>query len=90
MDRHLAARERLDLLGQDVAGDHPVPQLGEAGGGHQSHPADPDHTHRLTLLAHPCFLPCLGLAFGTITLAERAMPIIWSLVNVFKRSFATQ
>ena len=35
----LAAGERLDLLLEDVAGDHLVAELGEAGGGHQTDPA---------------------------------------------------
>ena len=51
VDRHLATRERVDLLLEDVAGDHRVAELGEAGGGHQTHPADSDYSYRLSLLA---------------------------------------
>ena len=78
----LAARERLDLLGSDVARDHPVAELGEAGRGHQADPADPDHADRLSLASSSAF-PFLsfGFGFGIITFAERAMPTIWSLVS---------
>ena len=86
----LAARERLDLLRQDVAGDHPVAELGEAGGGDEADPADPDDADRLLLCAHRFALPLLRFWFGTFTSAERAIPIIWSLVKVLSRSLATQ
>ena len=39
---HLAARERLDLLRHDVARPDLVPELGEAGGRHESDLADAD------------------------------------------------
>ena len=42
VDRDLAAGERVDLLLDDVAGDHRVAELGEAGGGDEADPADPD------------------------------------------------
>ena len=90
VDRHLAPGERLDLLGDDVAGDHRVAQLGEAGRGDQADPADSDHADRLSLLAHPCSLPCFGFFFGTSTSAERAIPIIWSLLKLCNRSFEIQ
>ncbi len=47
----------------------------------------------LLLLAHPLLLPGFGCFFflvGTITFAERAIPIISSLVKVRRRSFDTQ
>ena len=92
VDRRLAARERLDLLGEDVAGDHLVAELGEAGGGHQTDPADPDYPDRLALLAHsadpPSFVLCFR--FGSITLADRAMPSICSPVKPCCRLFDTQ
>ena len=48
VDRHLAAPQRLDLLGDDLAGHHAVAQLGEAGGGDQADPADADDADRLS------------------------------------------
>ena len=58
VDRRLAAPQRLDLLGDDVAGDDRVAELGEAGGGDQADPADPDHPDRLSLRRchRPAFL----------------------------------
>ena len=50
VDRHLAARERLDLLGQDVARPDLVAELGEAGGGDQADPADADDADRFLLV----------------------------------------
>ncbi len=90
MDRRLAARERLDLLRQDVARDHAVAELGEAGGGDEPDPADPDHAYRLSLPRHCFAVPFLFFWFGILTLAERAIPIIWSLVKLLRRSFETQ
>jgi hypothetical protein len=46
VDRHLAAAERLDLLGEDVARVDLVTELGEAGRGDEAHPADSDHAYR--------------------------------------------
>ena len=46
VDRHLAAAQRLDLLGQDVARPDLVAELGEAGGGHEADPADADDAYR--------------------------------------------
>ncbi len=90
MDRRLATRERLDLLRDDVARDHRMAQLGEAGRRHQADPADADHPHRLLRSRHPLAPFRLGLLLGMITFAERAIPIIWSLVKVLRRSFITQ
>ena len=90
VDRHLAAGERLDLLGDDVARDHRVAELGEAGGGDQADPSDPDHADRLSVSPSSLRPPRFGFALGISTLAERAMPTIWSLVSVFSRSLETQ
>src|SRR5262249_61194094 len=49
MDRELAAIERLALLRDDLADHDPVPELGEAGRGHQTDPAGSDHANRLPL-----------------------------------------
>jgi len=46
VDGDLAATERVNLVLEQVPGDHRVPQFGEAGGGHQTDPADSDHTNR--------------------------------------------
>ena len=90
VDRGLTAPQRLDLLGDDVAGEDGVAELGEAGGRDQADPADPDHPYRLILRRHrPPFL-FFGFGLGTITSAERAMPSIWSLVSVLSRSLAIQ
>ena len=48
VDRHLAARERLDLLLDDVARVDLVAQLGEAGGGDEADPADADDADRFS------------------------------------------
>ena len=86
------AGERLDLLGEDVAGDHLVAELGEADGGHQTDPADSDYPDRLTLLAHSRTLRVSICAFAsaTITFADRAMPSICSLVSPCCRRLDTQ
>ncbi len=89
MDRHLSPGERVDLVLEDVAGDDRVAQLGEAGGGDEADPADPDDSDRLFLRAH-LFPPRFGFFFGTITAAERAIPTIWSLLRLRKRSFDIQ
>ena len=70
----LAARERLDLLGEDVARDDPVAELGEAGGGDQADPADPDHADRLSvsLIASPS--PSSASGLGIITLRRARDP----------------
>ena len=52
VDRHLAARERLDLLGHDVARPDLVAELGEAGGRDEADPAHADDADRLSLA--PC------------------------------------
>ena len=55
VERHLAAPERLDLLGHDVADDDLVPELGEAGPGDEADPAGAEDAYlshrRRTLLA---------------------------------------
>ena len=86
----LPAGERLDLLGDDVAGDDLVAELGEAGGGDQADPADADHPDRLIPRPPPAAFLFFGFGLGMITSAERAMPSIWSLVSVLRRSLATQ
>src|SRR3977135_3166397 len=48
-DRDLAATERLDLLGDDLADHDTVADLREAGGGHQPDPAGSDYPNRLPL-----------------------------------------
>ncbi len=91
VDRHLAAGEGVDLLLDDVAGDHLVAELGEAGRGDQPDPANSDDADRLQLLTHDFLLPCFfGFFLAMITSAERAMPIICSLVSVRRRSFEIQ
>ncbi len=92
VDRQLTARERRDLLGQDVASDHRVSQLGEAGRRHQADPPHPNNADWLLVLRHPCPLPrfLVGFLLGTITLADRAIPIIWSLVSTCNRLFEIQ
>src|SRR5262249_14871196 len=89
VDRRLAAVERLDLLGEDVTGDDLVSELGEADRGHQTDPANPDHTYRLALPTHP-LLPPFFFFSGTITSIERAIPTIWSLDRLCNRSFEIQ
>ena len=77
VDRDLAAAQRLDLVGVDVAGDHPMAELGEAGRGHEADPADPDHADRLSLGSLPAFPRFgFGFGFGISALVERAMPTI--------------
>jgi hypothetical protein len=76
VDRRLTAAERLDLLGEDVASDHLVSELGEADGGHQANPANPDNAHRLALRAHPLLPPFFRFTLGTITSTDRAIPTI--------------
>ena len=78
--------------GEDVAGDDPVAQLGEAGRRHQADPAHPDHADRLSALRHGLRAPSLrfGFLFGIITRADRAMPTIWSLVSDCSRLFEIQ
>ncbi len=79
MDRHLAPGEGIDLLLEDVPGDHRVAELGETGRRDQADPADPDYPDGFLLLAHPLLLPGFGCFFflvGTSTFAERAIPII--------------
>ena len=92
VDRRLAPRERGDLLREDVAGDDPVAKIGEAGRRHQADPAHPDHADRLFALHHGCALPrfFVGFFLGIITLADRAMPSIWSLVSDCSRLLETQ
>src|SRR5262249_18717490 len=91
VNRDLTARERLDLLGEDVAGDHRMADLGEAGGGDQANPADANDADRFLLWAHRFATPPFFLfGFGIFTSAERAIPIIWSFVSVLSRSFDTQ
>jgi hypothetical protein len=51
VDRDLAARERLDLLGHDVARPHLVAELGEAGGRDETHPSGADDTYRFPVHA---------------------------------------
>ena len=46
VDGQLAAAEHVDLLLDDVADHDLVAELGEAGGGHQTDPADSDHADR--------------------------------------------
>ena len=44
-----------------------------------------------SLLPRHCFaFAFLRFWFGIFTLAERAIPIIWSLVKLLRRSFETQ
>ena len=53
VDRHLARAQRLDPLGQDVADDDVVPEIGEARAGDETDVAraeDCDPAHRRTLL----------------------------------------
>src|SRR5204862_2945582 len=50
-DPNLAAAQRLDLLRDDVAGVDLVAELGEAGGGHETDPADADYSDGF-LLGH--------------------------------------
>ena len=92
MDRDRAAGQRLDLLGVDVARDHLMAELGEAGSRHQADPADSDHADRLTPGLHQPAFPVFGFGFGLgiSTLVERARLTIWLLVRVLSRSFDTQ
>ena len=50
VERHLAARERLDLLRDDVADDDLVAELGEAGPRDEADPAGAED-------AYPCHAP---------------------------------
>ena len=81
VNRDLPSLQRIDLLGDDVAGGDGVPELGEAGGADQTHPADADHPDR-RLFAHG--FTCFGVG-GLISPTERAMPSIWSAVRVCSR-----
>ena len=86
MHRHLAARERLDLLGEDVAREDLVAQLGEAGGRAEADPADADHADGF-FLGHGA-----GEATGSVygSRVERAMASIWRSVSVWSSVFETQ
>ena len=81
--RHLAARERLDLLGQDVARHDLVAQLGEAGGRAQADPADADHADRFLLRA-------MSAREATGSRVERAIASIWRSVSVWSSVLETQ
>ena len=88
VDRHLAALERLDLLGHDVARPDLVAELGEAGGRDQADPADADYADRFQLIVH---------ARGQATRpaqqqrrTERAMPSICFSVSVCSSVFEIQ
>jgi hypothetical protein len=48
VDRDLAAVQRRDLVLEDVAGVDLVSELGEAGRGHESDPADADYSYGFT------------------------------------------
>ena len=90
VDRGLPARKRFHLLGDDVAGHDRVAELCEARGRDEAYPSDPDYADRLSLSTHSCPLLRFGFLFGILTLAERAIPTIWSLVSTRKRLFDTQ
>ena len=52
VDRHLAAAQRIDLLGNHVADDHAVPELREAGAGHQTDVPCAEHGDPLVVGPH--------------------------------------
>jgi hypothetical protein len=52
VDRHLAAAQRVDLGGHDVARPDLVPELREAGGRDEANPANADDADRFLLFRH--------------------------------------
>ena len=85
MDRDVPARERLDLLRQDVAGDDGVTQLGEACSRAEPDPADADDADRF-LLSHAREQATDGYGWRV----ERAMAIICRSLSVCSSVFDTQ
>src|SRR5439155_27333143 len=87
MERNLAAGERVDLLGDHVAGHHAMAELGEAGGGDEADPADSDHPYGRSVghLALWCRFRC-----GRVRSTLVAIPIISLRVSASSRLFDTQ
>ena len=62
VDRHLAAAQQIDALGDDVAADDAVAELGEAGGGDEADVADADDADRLASAQRGTVLKLFAIA----------------------------
>ena len=88
-------RLRASTLAASMStGDHAVPELGEAGGRHQAHPADSDHADG-SLFAHLSFDNDRGCAAAASASpcslrVDSAMPNIWPGVSTLSSVLSTQ
>ena len=95
VDRNVAGAQRLDLRLVDVHRDHGHAEIGEAGGGDEADPADPDHTYRLLVGGHGRGKLHLRSAGGRAgqPLSLRidfAISSIWPASSVCSKVFVTQ